>query len=147
MSILNNPGFLKQVIVNLAHEAYDQEVVEVDMEESIGPGLDYESKEEWIQCWLEDKFSEVKKKMLSFKPKNYDEDRMSKHMELSQKIYSMDIGEEFQLSPSMSVMRVPGGWLYLSTNPNVTMQTFVPFNEEFKADFGDDVYGKETPST
>ena len=131
MSIINNPEFLRQVIYFIANRAYETEISECGMEGvTVGPGLDYEDKKDWMQSWMEEVFDEVKEKVVAFKSAD-DEDKFSASTDLCRKFYNLDFAESMEISPSIIVMRVPGGFLYCSTNPNVSAQTFVPFDNEF----------------
>ena len=51
-------------------------------------------------------------------------------------IYELGLFEEYILhhndSVEVSMKRVPGGWLYLYTNPVTSLATFIPFNNEFQ---------------
>lgn len=53
-------------------------------------------------------------------------------------IYNMELHEQIQLRDSMTILRVPGGWLYLKYLGNVHGQiessTFVPLNYEFNSE-------------
>jgi len=49
-------------------------------------------------------------------------------------LYNMKLGDsEWWSGPDIQVTRVPGGWIYGSTdsNGNICSQIFVPFNTEF----------------
>jgi len=132
MSVLNNPEFLRQVIYHIANEAYEDEVVSTaDEEIIIGPGLDYENKQEWLQSWLEERFDAVKNKLVPFgDPKKVEDSEFSS--EMCRKFYNMNLGDICELSAAASIVRVPGGWLYVSINPNVSSQAFIPFDNEFQ---------------
>jgi hypothetical protein len=138
MGIINNPNFLQQVILLIANEAYKSDVVDTDMIDSlIGDGKDYESKEQWIHDWISERFDDVKQRMLTFRAKNtgtVEDDKLQDAFVMSARFYSLGLGDEFDLNNFIKIVRVPGGWIYHSTNPNSPGQSFVPFNTEFKMD-------------
>ena len=54
MKSANKPhDFRVHIIQGIAENAYQSEVIETQMEEDIiGPGKEYEDKEDWISCWI-----------------------------------------------------------------------------------------------
>lgn len=56
---------------------------------------------------------------------------------MNHKLYDMKLHERYDMSRVLSVVRVPGGWLYQWLMENGTggydmAQTFVPFDTEFQ---------------
>lgn len=49
-------------------------------------------------------------------------------------IYQMSLHETFNVSPTLAVTRVPGGWIYETYDDytDTWYPTFVPFNNEFQ---------------
>lgn len=54
MKSANRPhGFLIHTILKIAEMAYQSGVIETQMEEDlIGPGKEYEDKDDWMSCWF-----------------------------------------------------------------------------------------------
>lgn len=134
---MNNPEFLQYVIMLMAQDAYENEVIQTDMEISeIGPGMDYSTKEEWIANHIETYFEEAKKKIVALKVNIniiQSKELTPMALALAEKFHSSQLGESFELDRFTTVVRVPGGWLYVSKDPQATSQTFVPLNTEFKS--------------
>lgn len=49
-------------------------------------------------------------------------------MKDAKKLYGMELHEEFHVHSRLSVIRVPGGWIYAGKQTTV----FIPYNPEFK---------------
>jgi len=51
-------------------------------------------------------------------------------------IYELELHEELRIVPDLYIIRVPGGWIYCTTNDNLNFasSTFVPYNNEFESD-------------
>ncbi len=59
---------------------------------------------------------------------------------MSTKIYNMDLHAEITLNGGTNVLRVPGGWVYLTYNARHLSSVFVPFNNEFQPTTGKPVF-------
>jgi len=59
----------------------------------------------------------------------------------SKLIYDMELHEEVEVTTSLYILRVPGGWMYKQYHSSLSVDvgaysllsmTFVPYSEEFK---------------
>lgn len=66
---------------------------------------------------------------------------METKKELQQKkLYDLDLHEEIEITTELSVIRVPGGWIYselvCGTDEMSSTLVFVPYNNEFSPVLG-----------
>jgi hypothetical protein len=129
--VINNPDFLQRVILSMAEEAYKSEVIETEMKDiTIGEGLSWVSKEEWISDFIVQHFNLVKESLLDQggKVKNTSMEKETFLMRL----YSLDIAETFEIDNFTRITRFPGGWAYKSHDKTI----FIPYDDEFKSENG-----------
>ena len=117
--LTENASFLKAVICMLAAENYKTEIVDCDMEDiTIGPGLEFESKEEYMKITIKEWFEETQETVKVFQIKEEEVTESFKRM--SNGFHLLKLGESFKLNDNYEITRVPGGWVFL------------PYNSEFK---------------
>jgi len=132
--ITNNPDFLKKVILSMAEEKYKEEIVSTAMEElSIGAGKDWDSKEDWISYFIADHFNQVKTKLIDPNNKMKQHELIDSKNTIALRLYSLDVGQEFEYDNFTRVIRVPGGWVF---KRGLVDLTFIPFSEEFSDNGG-----------
>lgn len=129
--ITKNPGFLQAVICMLAEERYKEEIIDSGFEDEIGPGEQWDSKEEWMNDTISGWFNETAKKVKLF-PEEPDLEVKKLSIELAQSIYKLPLGEKLNIDEDVDIMRVPGGWVYIfdliGAKQNII---FVPWSDEF----------------
>jgi hypothetical protein len=126
--IFNNPDFLCRVIQSMAEEKYQEEVILSGMKDIIiGKNLDWESKEEWISDYIIEHFNLVKS-VISYQKYNKDIEKNTFLIRL----YSLDVGESFDIDNFTQITRFPGGWA-LKYHSNII---FIPYDNEFRAEHG-----------
>jgi hypothetical protein len=126
--IINNPDFLSKVILSMAEEAYQNEIINSNMEElTIGNECTWVSKEEWISDFIIEHFNIVKGS-LSYQKYNNDIEKNT----FLVRLYSLDIGESFDIDNFTQITRFPGGWS-LKFHSNIV---FIPYDNEFRAEHG-----------
>jgi len=129
---ITNPIILQLAITNAAEEAYANEVFDPGMEEFIvGTGLEFETKEEWIESKISYWTNSVKEKFKMFNQAE-ESDIDNTAIVVSQLFYKLTLGSTKKLNKDVSITRVPGGWIWASDkDPNPG--TFIPYNDEFIA--------------
>lgn len=125
--LIDNIDFLKKVIQYLANEAYQEQIVDTGMEPNVigeGDDKDWKSKDDWIKDTLIGWFDETSK--------TYSVEANSSVKNISpistiirDRFYKLEIGESFDLDNFTTVTRVPGGWIF-NTSDGVA---FIPYKE------------------
>jgi len=129
--LTENVSFLKSVICMLAEENYKTEVKDCGMEDTIiGPGLEFESKEEYMRTTIQEWFEEVQDTIKIFKKK--EEEITPNFRIISNGFHLLKLGETFQLDINSELMRVPGGWIFRRISTNDDFLVFIPYSNEFK---------------
>ena len=133
--ITNNVDFLQRVILSMADEAYKNEVIDTHMEDAIvGPGLDWQTKEEWISDFIVQHFDLVKTSIID-KHGTASKDQIVTHQNtIAMRMYALDVGESFDMDNFNRITRFPGGWGLRSSLHNT--MTFIPFDSEFNVHGG-----------
>jgi len=127
--IINNIDFLHRVILSMAEEQYRVEV-QMDQLENIliGKNLDWETKEDWMSDYITSHFNNVKISLLN--KQDFDIDNILNYKNtIALRLYSLEVGESFDLDNFHQITRFPAGWC-VKSNAGKDM-IFVPFNEEF----------------
>ena len=135
--ITNNTEFLQMVILSMADEKYQEDIKNTFMENStIGPNLDWESKEAWISDYIIEHFNNVKKSIIDKDDKKGFKQIVTYENTIAMRMYSLDVGQSFDLDNFTRIIRYPGGWcMQLSAN-NVTRVIFIPLDNEFNVKDG-----------
>jgi hypothetical protein len=135
--IENNVDFLQRVILSMADEKYKEEVVDTFMENAtVGPNLDWDSKEEWISEHIVKHFNDVKKSIVDRDDKKGISQIVTYENTIAMRLYSLDIGESFEFSNFTTITRFPGGWALKSSLNGSFRLMFIPFDKEFSSTDG-----------
>jgi hypothetical protein len=133
--ITNNVDFLQRVIISMANEKYDEEVITTQMENTvIGKGKDWETKEEWISNFVLQHFNDVKLDLVNKNKLTDINQIVTPENTFALRMYSLDIGESFDFDNFNRITRFPGGWAFKSQRLNT--MSFIPYDTEFKSEDG-----------
>lgn len=128
--VTNNVNFLQLVILSMAEDQYFKEIIDKGLEDvSIGPNAVWESKEDWISAFITNYFNKAKLHIISKQNITNINDVLTHENTIAMRMYSLDIGEEFDFDNFNRIIRFPGGWILKSTLTNVS--TFIPLDSEF----------------
>jgi len=129
MKIINS-AILELALEFAACEAYQCEVIDTEMEDSlIGCNAEYKSAEEWIRDkvkWWIDSVSEKFKTFHQSKTIEYNEPTVK----AAYIFYKLKLGETININDKTMITRVPGGWMWVSVS-HPRNGTFIPYNNEF----------------
>jgi hypothetical protein len=135
--ITNNTEFLQMVILSMAEQKYEEDIVQKFMETTtIGKGLDYESKECWISDFITEHFNLVKESIIEKNGKEGTSKIFEYSNTLAMRLYSLDMAQTFELDNFTKITRFPGGWCLQTSASNMNRQVFIPFNKEFSISDG-----------
>jgi hypothetical protein len=137
--ITNNVDFLQRVILSMAEEQYNSEIVDTCMEDVvIGPDRDevvgWGSKEEWMSDFISEHFNKAKISIIDNPDTKVKNVIMTPENTIAMRMYSLDVGESFDFDNFNRIIRFPGGWGFKSSLSEAMM--FIPFNSEFCVEHG-----------
>jgi hypothetical protein len=129
--ITNNPGFLKAVICFMAEEKFQVDIVDPGIQDIIGPGQEFESKDQWLEETIKFWFEQTSNKIKVFKIKGEKVDLKISMAQIvfAKKYYECSVGSYITLDNQEEMHRIPGGWILRDVH-DVTC--FVSFSDEFK---------------
>lgn len=137
--LTKNIAFLQAVICMFAEERYQEEIIETESTGEIGPGQQWESKEDWMSDIISEWFNDAGEKAKLFTPGDGDLKVKKRSINfakaISKAIYNLPLGEQFRLNDDgvgYIITRVPGGWIYIIEVEGVATTVFVPWNNEFQ---------------
>lgn len=105
----------------MASHAYDS---------NVGHGLDWESKDQWIEEKVEEWIGDAEKIFSDLGPE-LGKKEMEFINENARLYYKAPLGSEFILKSGLRVIRVPGGWMNILMTPIGVTSCFIPFDNEF----------------
>ena len=121
----------------MAEEKYKEDIISTFMEtSSVGPDLDWESKEAWMSDYIMEHFNNVKKSIIDKDDKKGYNQIVTYENTIAMRMYSLDIGQSFDLDNFNRIIRYPGGWCLQSSHNNVNRVIFIPLDNEFNTKDG-----------
>jgi len=131
--LTKNAGFLQSVICLLVEKSYENEIIDTNSEYEIGPGEQWDTKEEWMNDKITEWFNETAEKIKIFPNGDADFDVKKMAVDMARSIYKLPLGESITISEEYRIIRVPGGWIYvIETMGSSESPVFVPYDEEFE---------------
>jgi len=118
-----NTGFLRAVIIHAANLYYVDQVVDTEMEEAlVGPGLEWESKESWVECTIKEWFEDTAEKII---PVKEPEKQQVDHIRIEGLYSRCKLGERVMISKGLEIIGVIGGWIHIITEGGDSHSVFV----------------------
>jgi len=124
----DNPGFLKAVICFLAEERFQTEIMESGMDDTVGPGQEFENKDDYLSQTIKSWFDQVSEKIKVFEPVS-DIEVTASEVEFANNYYECRLGAYITTEDATELTRIPGGWILKDTRDRCS---FVEFSDEFE---------------
>lgn len=129
MKSVKNHEIWKFALEQAAEEAFKNEVLDTNMLSlTIGNGKDFTNKDAWMENKIMGWIEEVQNKFNSLQLPKVELDLGVVNTACC--YYNLKLGEAININKDTCVIRVPGGWMWMSIDrPHNT--TFIPYSKEF----------------
>lgn len=125
-----NPTLLQLALELAAGEAYQDEVIDTEMEDVIiGEDGEFATPEDWTKAKVQQWIDCVGEKFKLFHQMDIIEIN-EKTITTAHLFYKLKLGETININKDVVITRVPGGWIWIHLQPPKAI-SFIPYNEEF----------------
>lgn len=125
-----NSTLLQLALEQAAGEAYQDEIIDTEMEDAIiGEDGEFATPEDWVRHKIKRWIDCVGEKFKLFRQMDVIEIN-EKAITTAHMFYNLKLGETININKDVIITRVPGGWIWTGlVNPRPT--SFIPYNNEF----------------